>query len=454
MNSLYWKIFLSFWAVIVVTVLITLTVSRIVIDDDLASARRQAMRDSLHLLHRQAGEALHEGGETALRDWLVAHQHTRGGPQLLIVDDKGQEVLGRPLPARLQSQLSRRPDETPSESRHPGAPKIVDLSTGDGAHYRIILPPFRPRLGPWFMQPQIRALFPFVLLLVSGVICLLLARYLTRPIRELRAAGQRIAAGDMDTRVGGGIAERGDEFGSLARDFDDMAERIQALLAARDRLLRDVSHELRSPLTRLTTASALLRDKTGPEALADIERIEREADNLNRLIGQVLSYSRLQAQEQVAVDRVNLVDVADAVVEDARYEGRARDIEVDYRRREPMASVTGSESLLSSALDNVIRNAIQHAGGRVEVEVGQDAEKCLVVVRDDGPGVRPDELPRMFEPFFTGSNDPRACGAGVGLAIARRAIELHGGVISALNRSAGGLEVRIELPVTRPGKPY
>lgn len=452
MSSLYWKIFLSFWAVIVVTVLITLTVSRIVIDDDLASARQQVMRDSLHLLHRQAGEALNEGGETALRDWLAAHQHTHAGPQLLIVDESGHEVLGRPLPAPLRSQLNKRHGEASGGSRHSGMPKVIDLSTQDGAHYRIILPPFRPRLGPWFMQPQIRALFPWVLLLVSGVICLLLARYLTRPIRELSAAGQRIAAGDLNTRVGGGIAERGDEFGRLARDFDDMAERIQALLEARDRLLRDVSHELRSPLTRLTTASALLRNKTGPEALTDIERIEREADNLNRLIGQVLAYSRLQAQERVTFDRINLREVVDAIVDDARYEGQALGIEVDCERCEPLA-VAGSESLLSSALENVIRNAIHHARRRVEVELSRTAEQGLIVVRDDGPGVPPDELPRMFEPFFTGSNDQRASGAGVGLAIARRAIELHGGSISAFNRESGGLEVRIELPLTQPDQP-
>ena len=151
-------------------------------------------------------------------------------------------------------------------------------------------------------------------------------------------------------------------------------------------------------------------------------------------------------------DRINLRDGVDAIVGDARYEGQALGIEVDYERCEPLA-VAGSESLLSSALDNVIRNAIHHARRRVEVELSRTAEQGLIVVRDDGPGVPPDELPRMFEPFFTGSNDQRASGAGVGLAIARRAIELHGGSISAFNRESGGLEVRIELPLTQPDQP-
>ena len=227
-----------------------------------------------------------------------------------------------------------------------------------------------------------------------------------------------------------------------------MAERIQALLEARDRRLRDVSHEWRSPLTRLTTASALLRKKTGPDALTDIERIEREADNLNRMVGQVLAYSRLQSQENVTEEPVDLGTVLDSVVDDARYESRARDIEVDYR---PCAypAVTGSEQLISSAVDNVIRNAIHHASRRVEVSTTQDANMVCIVVRDDGPGVTTEELRRLFEPFFTGSGDERASGAGVGLAIASRAIELHGGSISACNHTAGGLEIRIELPLAR-----
>jgi signal transduction histidine kinase len=446
MKSLYWKIFLAFWAVIAVAVLITATVNRIVFDDNLASARLSSLQKEMHSLHHDAAASLSRGGEPALRDWLDDHARNNPGPPIYVIDGRGEDLLGRPLPPRLRRHLAvtaRNPEQGDSWHHRAGPAELVATN---GEHYRIVLPPFRPRLGPWSMRPQSRAVFPVILLLVSGLVCFLLARYLTSPIRELSATGRQIANGDLGARVGGGVAKRGDEFGTLARDFDLMAERIQALLDSRDRLLRDVSHELRSPLTRLKIASALLRNKTGPEGSADIDRIEREADSLNALIGQILAYSRIQSQDIKTKGPTDLDAVLSGVVEDACFEGRARGIAVDYEAAE-LPLVIGNERMLNSALENVVRNALNHARERVEVRATHGKDMIHIVVSDDGAGAAEADLPLIFEPFFTGTRNESESGAGIGLAIARRAVELHGGSISARNGCRGGFEVEIEIPV-------
>ncbi len=446
MHRLYWKIFLAFWSVIAVAVLITVTVNRIVLDDDLARTRMKSMQGSIQLLQRQAQAALTGGGEAALRGWLREHVEEKPGPPLFVVNGRGEDLLGRPLPPRLQGHLAAQGDGHTRGAGQRRAFSPAELLGPEGEQYRLVLPPFRPRLGTWSMHPQSRALFPAILLLVSGVICLLLARYLTRPIAELSVAGRRIANGDLGARVGGGVARRRDEFGDLARDFDDMAERIQASLDSRERLLRDVSHELRSPLTRLALAAALLRSRVGPEATADIERIEHEAENLDQLIGQILAYSRLQSQESVADEAIDLNALISRVVDDARFEGHTRAVAFQY---DPviLPSIAGNATLLGSAIENVIRNALHHAQHQIDLSVNNAGDAIEIIVRDDGTGVDDAELPRLFEPFFTASRSSAVHGAGIGLAIAQRAIELHGGRISARNLQSGGLEVRIEIPV-------
>jgi len=333
----------------------------------------------------------------------------------------------------------------PAMGRHHPRPAFRAVLFGpDGARYRMMVPPLNPRFGGWIGSPASRLLFPLVLLVVSGVACLLLAKHLTRPLRALGAAGRSIAAGDLTARVEPPFADRGDEFGVLARDFNEMAGRIQAAVENRERLLRDVSHELRSPLTRLNIAAELLRQKAGPETAPAVDRIERETHNLDQLIGQVLAFSRVSSRSAAAREPVDLAALLTAVADDAAFEGRAQDLQVDCDASS-LPTITADESLLRSALENVVRNALQHARQRVTVSGRVEDRKVHIVVCDDGPGVGEEDLPRLFEPFFTGSQR-RPGGAGIGLAIAQRSVELHGGRITAHNRAGGGLEVDIELP--------
>jgi two-component system sensor histidine kinase CpxA len=326
--------------------------------------------------------------------------------------------------------------------------------TGPGGEYLFFAMEFdiegRPNRG--LMTPDARRIFLFVLWLLSGVACFLLARYLTRPIQAFRSAGQRIAAGDLAARVGPQVGQRRDEFGALAKDFDRMAEQVENLLESKQRLLRDVSHELRSPLGRMQAAVGLIRQRSGNAAEPHLDRIESEVETLNQMIGQILTFSRLQTLEKISREPVDMVELVIGVIDNARYEGRFTNREVTIEAPGHLQMELDA-ALVRSAVDNVVRNAVQHSKRVTSVRLTADAGGCTIHVADDGTGVDATELEHLFEPFFTGDSASRAArqGAGIGLAIAKRAVDLHQGRISTRNRPAssgeGGLEVVITLPV-------
>jgi two-component system sensor histidine kinase CpxA len=238
---------------------------------------------------------------------------------------------------------------------------------------------------------------------------------------------------------------RKDELGKLARAFNQMADRIQTLLTAERRLLQDISHELRSPLARLSVAIELARTDDNPEP--HLNRIQKEADRLNTLVGELLQVTRAEGDPAARrVERVPLDRVVREVVDDARIEAEARGCNVHFTAGKPVI-VSGDAELLRRAIENIVRNAIRYtpAGSSVDVAVREDGH---IVVRDYGPGVPEEALTRIFDPFYrVGEDRDRSSGGvGLGLAIARRAVELHHGHISA--RNAGpGLEVDVALPV-------
>ncbi len=439
MSRIYWRIFLSFWVVILVTTAITVGLGALVLQQDLDDNRRAFLRGNMGALAGQAQRALEQGGEPALREWLRAKQTELPTP-LLVVTPDGRELLDRALPPVPLGLLQRR-----AERRGGPGPPVRALRAADGRDYLLLPAPAKGRrLGGWFGQRGARPVFFVVLILVSGVICLLLARYLTRPLDKLRAAGQAIAAGDLAARAGGNTGARRDEIGALARDFDRMAERVQQLVESQQRLLRDVSHELRSPLTRLQAAAGLLRQRADAEETPNLDRIDKEVAQLDELIGQILAYTRLEQLDRVDRSPVDLVSLLADVVADARYEGAAAGIGVSLDAPATQV-VQGDIRLLHSALENVVRNAVQHAESRVRVSVESTNDGLRVLVSDDGPGVDAAALARLFEPFYTGT-EMAARGAGIGLAITQRAVNLHGGEVAARNGPAGGLEIEISLP--------
>jgi two-component system sensor histidine kinase CpxA len=289
-----------------------------------------------------------------------------------------------------------------------------------------------------------------IAILAAAVVALLLARYVSSPIVRLQNASRALAAGALDTRVGSPFNRRRDEVGTLARDFDAMAERIQELVTAKETLLRDVSHEFRSPLARIRMALALAERRAGEASLPDLARIEREAERLDKLVGQVMTLTRLRTTDAPRRDVVRLATLVGEVVDDARFE--YPDATLEYTAKKE-ASLRGDADGLKSAVENVVRNAMIY-GDRakpIEVRIDNSGGAATVRVLDHGPGVPDAELERIFEPFYRTdkSRDHRQDGQGIGLAITARVTELHGGKVRARNRAEGGLEIAIKLPLVR-----
>ncbi|MGA2025791.1 MAG: ATP-binding protein [Syntrophobacteraceae bacterium] len=296
-----------------------------------------------------------------------------------------------------------------------------------------------------------------IILITAGGVCYWLARYICMPISKLGAAARHLADGDLKVRVGSVLGRRRDEITELGRDFDLMAERIESLIGSQKRLLRDISHEFRSPLTRLTLALEIARRRDGQDAVNALERIELEAERLNALIGKLLMLARLESgAEEMDRAPVNMQELIEELVTDADFEARGRNCKVRVVLAEN-CFVTGTRELLRSAVENVLRNAVRHTAENTEVMVALRCKmeggslRALIEVRDNGPGVPEESLADLFCPFYRvgDARDRKQGGTGLGLAITERAARLHGGQVRAANVPGGGLSVTIDLPAKR-----
>jgi two-component system OmpR family sensor kinase len=328
-----------------------------------------------------------------------------------------------------------------------GRPPVVSeqVRGPDGTSYRVSYYPQAERRGGLFGIP------PEVLLsvVVGGLVfSAILAWYLTQPIRRMQSGFERLALGDFTTRLGPAMGRRRDEIASLAHDFDTMAVRLAELVGARDRLLADVSHELRTPLARLNLAIGLARQD--PAKLAtSLDRISGEAAKLDEMVGELLTLAKLESNRSQGEDYFNFAEIVKRVVEDARYEASAKNVEVklsiDPADENFEWIALGSGRLVSRAVENIVRNALRYSpeGGQVTARLRRQNGRFDLAVIDDGPGIPKDELAGLFKPFGVSAD---GFGFGLGLAIASRAIAVHGGAISAKNRSPHGLEMTVTMP--------
>ncbi|HUY93928.1 MAG TPA: ATP-binding protein [Terracidiphilus sp.] len=295
-----------------------------------------------------------------------------------------------------------------------------------------------------------------VAIAVGGLATFVLVLIFTRPVARLRQAARELARGRLSTRVKErrpGETDKGDEFAGLVHDFNHMAERLESLVSAQRMLLRDVSHELRSPLARLSVALELSRDDADATMTTHLDRIEREAERLNQLIGQLLTLAQMETAETLdRPEHVSLKGLIEQMIPDAEYEAQQRDAAVELHA-ECECAVDGRRELLYRAIENVVRNAIRYteAGTRVEIRLKEDRPRKLAVIEvsDRGPGIPEAELEAIFRPFYRldTARSAHTGGVGVGLAIAERAVKLHNGQIRALNREGGGTTIRITLSV-------
>lgn len=463
-SRLAWRIFLAFFATLLAVALGAVAITSWYLESQRSAAREQ-LRDAV----QSAAVALAEGGREGLEAWARARDPgappSRSGllrdgrrPALrfLVVDDWGIELLGRPIPPALQAALAGG-----RTAPLAGAPDVIvrtpqrwpTLTSEDGERFRLLpLPVPQRRLGPLELSDMRIALL-LMALAVTALASLWLARSITSPVRDLEHATQALASGHLDARTPARTAARRDELGRLAGAFDAMAARLGELVRAREQLLRDVSHEIRSPLARMRLAIGLAAQ--GADAATQLDRIETEIGRLDALVSDILDVSRLEAGV-LARERIDLLPILEALAADARFEAASLGRDLAWSAPGVPCWIDGDPHWAAAAAENVVRNALRHAptGTTVSLRLETVADGHALTVRDDGPGLPEDQLERVFEPFHRVATDRArdSGGAGLGLAIAARVMRAHGGRISARNRSDGahGLEVQLWWPAAEP----
>jgi two-component system sensor histidine kinase CpxA len=449
-RSLLVRIFVSFWLIIGITIGVAAVAGYYYAERVRSEMDNFEFDDTI----LEASAALASGGREGLAAWL-RQAPASANVTIYIIDTDGRDILGRELPRYLERKLihhrthmPRRSHAEPVNLRR--ARPLSQLISKDGSTYTVLLSrPQRPH-GYWEGAPA-GSLLLILALIVSGVVSYLLARAISNPVRTLRQATVSLAEGDMNRRVASTVGKRRDELGMLARDFDAMAEKLQRAAAQQTELSRNISHELRSPLARLRVALELAKRKAGE--LPEFGRIDDETERLDRLIGQILSYTRMEAGSQSEPASIDLGDLVQEVVENVNFECRAEGYEgvTVEAQLEAAPTVTGYAEALTSAIENILRNAVRHSppNQKVTIRVAEEPGDIVAIeILDHGEGVPHDELPQLFKPFFrtrSATADSRKRGTGLGLAIAERAVKLNGGTVDARNRQPSGLIVTIRL---------
>ena len=453
MRGVFARILLWFWlSLVLVAFALELTIAA---TSTPVEIRVQRFSDgALGSRAREAVAILDRDGPPKVARFLEGLERTTRMHAVLL-DADGHDVAGHPVPRKAAAVAARAlaTGETEMDTDGQAAVKARAVTIGGERRYVLVatLPVGLMRLV--HDGPTAQALRLLAVLVTAAAACYGLARYVTRPLAVLRSTTHTLARGDLSVRVGSTMGRRTDEFAELGRDFDRMAERLETLVTAERRLLRDISHELRSPLARLNVALGVARQHAGDDQ-AVLDRIEREADRLNTLIGQLLMLARLESgtltPERVVVD---LEAIVRDVAEDAAFEAQGRGRRVQIVETCPEL-VLGDAELLRSAVENVVRNALRHAPEATSVEIGLRREgrrgspRVRIAVRDHGSGVPEAALPHIFQPFYrVGDARPRNSGGiGLGLTIVDRTIRLHGGTVRAANAADGGLVVELTLP--------
>lgn len=451
-RSLFLKIFISFWLTMALTIGVLTMMVRLSNTESLPErANRGPVREGLTLYSEAAVRIFEREGREAL-DEFVRRSLKESGTEIFLFEENGTPLVSGNVESvtAVVKELQENPQDQP--------PRLFPLFTGatratwgrsiisaSGKPY-IFVARFRSPGGPlpFFTAPRIA-----VSILIAGVVCYLLALYLTSPVKKLKAVVQQFAEGNLEVRMSPQLRNRRDELADLGREFDRMAERIAALISSQKRLLADISHELRSPLARLTVALELARKNTNSKGLVALDRIEMESERVNKLVGQLLALTRLESgAERVPPETVALEELVQQVIDDANYEALPQQKEVKAVQLEP-SRMRGSVELLRSGIENVVRNAIRYTteGSAVEVSLTTRLDSALITVRDHGPGVPESELEHIFEPFYRigEARERSSGGVGLGLSIAERTVKLHGGSIRAAN-APDGLLITIELP--------
>ena len=372
-------------------------------------------------------------GPDALRDYLKTLDSIFHGSHFLL-DSRGIDVIS----GQDRSGLLPPPPAIKSRQGTQGKGHVTHRSQ-DGLYWFVAISPLDP--------PHLLTFLPYYFLVIgaTGLLCWLAAVGFVSPIRRAASTIARFGQGDLAARV---QTSREDEIGQLGRSFNQMAERLERLIVSERRLLSDISHELRSPLARLKFAVKLAR--TSSDTGAALDRIERDIDRMSSLVSDIVGITIVEGDPALeGAETVRLSEILDAVVNDCAVEAGMQGCNLDVQGR-ISGEVLGNRELLRRAVENVVRNAIRYSpqSSTVCISTRQSDHDAVIAVRDYGPGVPEDALPRIFDPFFRveEARSANGGGSGLGLSIAKRAVQLHHGTIAARNASPG-LRVEITVPL-------
>lgn len=437
---LFWKILLGFWLTfLIMSQLLWLSFS--LYDKKHEPPENLAARRIVNLQMTSAVSVLQRGGLDALNDMMADWS---GNDRRFF----SVQAMLKPPQELPRGDLNRdlRPGEFPKE--------VIEWVTGaDGQQYqlRYDVQGLREDSG---INGRHRSFLniPEPMLFIAGggglLFSLFLAWNLARPMRQLRAGFERVSKGDLSVRLFPKMRRRHDELSTVAQDFDAMVERLSVLVKAREELLHDVSHELRSPLARLQLATGLARQT--PESVGhSLDRIDEEARRLDKMIGELLTLSRTEHQSVPEEQYFDLLGLLEAVANDARYEAQIPGVEILlYADQESDYTVKGDAELIRSAVENVVRNALRFSmqGQQVTITLRQNNDWLTITVSDQGPGIDADKLSSIFDPFVRVNSPLSGKGYGLGLSIVRKVLLAHQGEVSAVNGKDGGLELTLKLP--------
>jgi two-component system sensor histidine kinase CpxA len=458
-NNFYWKTFLRFCTLSLVLLLTCAALFFAFFYEKSNTNQDRPMFTS----YASAAVSIYEyGGPRALMNWLHELEQ-QSNVHMYILNSKGNDVLGRTIPESIHVAIQERNSLKESIPRHfiggtkrknPDHFVFTQFISSKGHPYFIVtdLPPIKSHKSYRRDSVQVMGLKLLTVIIIGGLVCVCLIWYLTRPVSKLRKATLEWSSGNLAARVGEDFGNRQDDITALGRDLDLMAERLQTLMDNQQRLLTDVSHELRTPLARLQIALGLARQRAGEIVRVELDRIELEAERLNEMIGQILSLVRLGSATQADnKEETNIIELLETIISNAEFENKDTEKSVIMTAPAKDLKISANPQLIYSALENIIRNAFRYTPSHTTIDIAltyPTSRLLEITIRDHGPGVPSEKIDKIFEPFFrvAEARERDSGGYGLGLAIAKRAIEVHNGFISANNAPDGGLIITIQLP--------
>ncbi|MEH6578138.1 MAG: HAMP domain-containing sensor histidine kinase [Amphritea sp.] len=442
-KSLFWKIFLSIWLSSFIVVAATAFVVGQLAEKekyrDVLAARALGHADRIVDRYERFGRVIRPQDSQAFRRSREhdgqdhGHDEHRGRrmfplPKLTIIDQE----TGKLIFSRADAQ-----------QRGFKNPINLELESDSGKRYKVVVEA-DPRRSPYgHLFRFLLSVQAVLIIAVSAMASLLLTWIIIRPINRLRQHTQDLYNGDLGARTDDRLARRGDEIGELSREFNRMADFVEQTLQSNQRLLQDVSHELRAPLARLQMAAGLAEQRIDEQDHEVIARINLECERINRLIDEILSLSRLEKMDVSGLP-FEVSELLESLVADCRFS--APEHKIIWDQAACRCQVSGNAELLARAVSNILGNALKHtvAGTEITVQLMPGPKHCQIIISDNGKGVDAQQLEQLFKPFYRVSTEHQ--GYGLGLSIAKRAVELLGGSINASSTPGKGLSVVIVLP--------